>query len=103
MEIHGEIGGGLSIQHGHGTVILCEYAGKNLSVWQGVTIGKNHGKMPRIGDNVSIYTNAVVIGNITIGNNVDIAAGAVVRKDVPDNCIVYGNPAEIRKKDIMKK
>lgn len=32
---------------------------------------------------------------MTIGNNVVIAAGAVVTKDVPDNCLVGGVPAKV--------
>lgn len=32
---------------------------------------------------------------VTIGNNVVIAAGAVVTKDVPDNCVVGGVPAKM--------
>ena len=32
---------------------------------------------------------------MTIGNNVVVAAGAVVTKDVPDNCVVGGVPAKI--------
>ena len=39
----------------------------------------------------------VIIGNITIGNNVTIGAGSVVVKDVPDNAVVVGNPAKIVK------
>lgn len=47
---------------------------------------------------MSVYANAVVVGNITIGNNVSIGAGAVVTKPVPDNCTVVGNPMRIIKK-----
>ena len=43
--------------------------------------------------------NVVVIGGVRIGNNVNIGAGAVVTKDVPDNCTVIGNPARIIFKD----
>ena len=34
---------------------------------------------------------------VTIGNNVIIAAGAVVTKDIPDNVVVAGNPAKVIK------
>lgn len=37
------------------------------------------------------------MGPVKIGNNVTIAAGAVVVKDVPDNAVVGGNPAKILK------
>ena len=37
---------------------------------------------------------------VTIGNNVVVAAGAVVVKDVPDNVVVGGNPAKIIKENI---
>jgi serine acetyltransferase len=38
-----------------------------------------------------------VLGKISIGNNVKIGAGSVVVKDIPDNCVVVGNPAKIVK------
>lgn len=41
--------------------------------------------------------NAVIIGNITIGENSTIAAGAIITKDVPSNSIVMGNNIIIRK------
>ena len=93
-----DIGGGLVCYHGHGTVINANKIGENLSVWQGVTIGKNikSEQAPIIGNNVSIYTNAVVAGDITIGDNVKIGAGAVVLKDVPNNSLVFGNPCVIK-------
>ena len=103
MEVLGEIGEGLVIYHGHGTVIAPYRIGKNFSVYQGVTIGRNAKpgreiNNPIIGDNVTIFTNAVVAGGITIGDNVTIGAGAVVMKDVPANSIVMGNPCVIREK-----
>lgn len=50
---------------------------------------------PILGNNVDIYANAVIFGGIKIGNNVKIGAGAVVNKDIPDNCTVIGNPLRI--------
>jgi len=47
-----------------------------------------------IGNDVWIGGNATILPGVTIGNNVVIAAGAVVTKDVPDNCVVGGIPAK---------
>ena len=50
-----------------------------------------------IGDDVWIGANAVILPGVTIGRHVVIAAGAVVTKDVPDNCVVGGVPAKVLK------
>ena len=50
-----------------------------------------------IGDNVWIGDKAAILSGVHIGNNVIIAANAVVTKDVPDNCVVGGVPAVIIK------
>lgn len=64
--------------------------------------GRKHNTKPTIGNNVTIYTGAVVVGEITIGDNVKIAANTVVIKSVPSNCTVAGNPAYIVKRDGQK-
>lgn len=74
--------------------------GKNVSIHQGVTIGrvfagKNAG-VPTIGDNVVIFAGAKLLGRINIGDN------AVVIKDVPANCIVAGAPAKVISEDSRK-
>ncbi|MCV3763500.1 sugar O-acetyltransferase [Companilactobacillus farciminis] len=51
-----------------------------------------------IGNDVWIGGNCTIIGGVHIGNNVIVGAGAVVVKDVPDNCVVGGVPAKIIKK-----
>jgi acetyltransferase-like isoleucine patch superfamily enzyme len=51
-----------------------------------------------IGEGCFIGSGAIIIGPISIGNNVIIASGSVVYKDIPDSCLVGGNPAEIKKK-----
>ena len=51
----------------------------------------------KIGDNVWIGMNAVLLPGISIGNNVAIGANAIVTKDLPDNVIAVGNPCRILK------
>lgn len=95
-----EIGEGLYLGHWGALVINPNVKiGKNCNIAQGVTIGQaNRGKnagFPVIGDEVWIGANAVIVGNIRIGDNVLIAPNAYVNTDVPPNSIVIGNPAQI--------
>lgn len=89
------IGGGINVHHGWATIVLADNIGRNFSVYQNVTVGYGKGGKPSIGNNVTIYTGAVVVGKITIGDNVRIAANSMVRKDIPAGSLVYGNPAVI--------
>lgn len=50
-----------------------------------------------IGDNVWFGNRVIVVGNVTIGEGVIVAAGSVVTKDVPPCAIVGGNPAQVIK------
>lgn len=54
------------------------------------TTGATHKGRPTIRHNVSLGASVTIIGNIVV-----VGAGSVVVKDVPDNCIVAGNPAKI--------
>ncbi|MCX5844422.1 MAG: serine acetyltransferase, partial [Deltaproteobacteria bacterium] len=82
-------------------ITIAEYAtiGNNVNVNHGAVIGRtNRGNkkgVPTIGDCVWIGTNAVVVGNIIIGNNALIAPLSHVNFDVPENAVVAGNPAKI--------
>jgi acetyltransferase-like isoleucine patch superfamily enzyme len=57
------------------------------------------GKPILIKKNAWIGAAATILPGITVGENSIVAAGAIVTKDVPDNCIVAGNPAK-KMKDI---
>lgn len=49
----------------------------------------------KVGNNTFIGTNALLLPNTQIGSNCVIGAGSVVRGRIPDNSVVFGNPAEI--------
>ena len=49
----------------------------------------------KIGSNVYIGTNSLIMPGITVGDNVLIAAGSVVTHSVPSNVVIGGNPAHI--------
>lgn len=51
----------------------------------------------KIGNYCNLGTNALILPKIKIGDNVIVGAGAVVTKDMPDNCLIMGMPAAIRK------
>ncbi len=50
-----------------------------------------------IGSFTHIATGAIIFPDVKIGNNVVVAAGSVVRESIPDNVMVAGSPASIRK------
>jgi acetyltransferase-like isoleucine patch superfamily enzyme len=49
----------------------------------------------KIGDDVFIGINAIIMPGVTIGSRVVVGAGAVVTRDIPDGVVVAGNPARI--------
>lgn len=91
-----KIGYGLYLGHCVGIVVSCNAViGNNVNLSHFVSIGGVEGKAPIIGDNVYIGPNVSLIGDVRIGNNVTIGAGAVVTKNIPDNVTVAGVPAKI--------
>ncbi|MDR0983649.1 MAG: serine O-acetyltransferase, partial [Ruminococcus sp.] len=75
-------------------------------IYQGVTLGgtgKDKGKRhPTLGNNVMVGAGARVLGGFKVGDNVKIAANAVVLREVPPNSTAVGVPAKIVKKNGRK-
>lgn len=83
------------VAHPYATILNADSIGDNFSCRHCTTLGAKFDGRPQIGDNVTLGANVTIIGKVHIGNNVVVGAGSVVVKDVPDNCIVAGNPAKI--------
>lgn len=98
IDINTKIDGGLHLAHPYSTILNAESIGSNVYLNHMVTVGEKNGLKPIIRNNVELHAGCIVIGGITIGENVIIGAGAVVVKDVPANCIVVGNPGRILEK-----
>lgn len=100
--IEGIGGGCFCLNHPYATVLSARKIGCNFTFSQLTTLGnKRNGRndlVPTIGDNVTLCANVTIVGDVRIGNNVVVGAGSVVVKDIPDNCIVVGNPARIIEK-----
>lgn len=95
--------------NGLGTVINQEVIiGNSVKIYQNVTLGSNkkmvNGTMvnegaPKIKDGVTIFTGAVVVGDVIIGENSVIGANVVVTEDISPNTIVFSSKAHVKKKD----
>lgn len=102
IEIHpgAVIGRRLFIDHGMG-IVIGETAtiGDDCTIYHGVTLGgtgkdklKRH---PDLGNNVMVGCGAKVLGPIKIGDNVKIGANAVVISDLPNDVTIVGVPGKI--------
>lgn len=68
---------------------------ENVTIQHHVCVGKNNHGVPHVRGGVFIGAGAMILGDIEIGKNAVIGAGAVVTKSVPANTTVVGNPARI--------
>lgn len=93
-----QIGDSFYIGHFGGIILNAKTSiGNNCNISQGVTIGvsgqgDNRG-VPKIGNNVYIGANAVIVGNIVVEDNVLIAACSLVNTNVISNSVMLGVPA----------
>lgn len=100
INIGAEIGAGTMIDMG---AILGGRAtvGKNSHIGAGAVLAgviePASADPVRIGDNVLVGANAVVIEGVQVGNGSVVAAGAIVTQDVPENVVVAGVPARVIK------
>ncbi len=119
IDIHpgAKIGTSFFIDHGTGVVIgETAVLGNNVKLYQGVTLGalsfpkdacgqllRGTKRHPTIEDNVTIYANATILGDITIGENSTIAASAWITEDIPRNSRVMTVRPEITIKQKLPK
>lgn len=92
------IGAGLALPHPVGIVLGDAVLGEGVTIYQNVTIGqasKETAVFPRVGNGVTIYAGAVLIGDIEIGDCAVVGANSVVIASVPANAHVAGNPAKL--------
>lgn len=94
-------GKGLRIYH-YGNIIVNGKAriGDYATIYPGALIGAKGNCFPTIGNHCFIGAGSKILGGVKIGNNVTIAPNAIVVKDIPDNAIVGGVPAKIIKMKI---
>lgn len=102
IEIHpgAKIGKRLFIDHGMGIVIgETTTIGDNCTIYHGVTLGgtgkDKYKRHPDLGNHVIVGCGAKVLGPIKIGDNVKIGANSVVLKEIPDNVTVVGIPGKV--------
>ena len=94
-----KVGRRFTIEHFGGIVVSGDASfGDDVIIRNGVTVGLRHTGVrgsPTIGNRVDIGAGAKLLGPIEIGDDVAIGANAVVIKDVPANSIAVGVPARI--------
>jgi len=104
VEIHpgAQIGRRFFIDHGMGVVIgATAVVGDDVMLYHGVTLGgrslaRGTKRHPTVGDRVTIGAGARVLGDIVIGDDVQIGANSVVVKPVPAGAVATGIPARVR-------
>ncbi|MES1195332.1 MAG: acyltransferase, partial [Steroidobacter sp.] len=80
---------------GHNVSLITGTHDMQQRLQQRMTAVPHAGRDIRIGQGVWIGSNAIVLGPCRIGDHAVIAAGSLVRGDVPENAVVAGVPARV--------
>lgn len=89
----------MCVVHGGSVYLNCKIIGKNFTVYPSVMLGPSKKGIPSVGNNVIIYTGAVISGDVYIGDNCIIAANSVVLSDCEALWMYAGIPAKKNKKN----
>ena len=116
IDIHpgATLGKGIFIDHGTGVVIgETAVLGNNVRIYQGVTLGavsfpknacgvliKGLRRHPTIGNNVTIYSGASVLGDITIGDDSVVGGNVWLTESLPAGTKITALPPEHRRKSL---
>ncbi len=109
IEIHpgAQIGNRVLIDHGMGVVIgETAEVGDDCVLYQGVTLGagsearggattRGTKRHPTLGKGVIVGSGAEIQGAVTVGDNVRVASGSIVLRDVPPDSVVVGVPGRV--------
>ncbi len=96
--VKADFGPGFVVMHSVGVVVNSKVvAGSNLTLEGGVVIGDEKGQSPVLGDQLFIGSGAKIIGGVRIGNNVKIGANAVVVHSIDSDSTAVGIPAKASK------
>ena len=97
-----DVGSGVFFAHPVGTVVGASRVGRNVTFFQGVTVGAKVPDMrfdpalrPIIGDSVVLGAGCKVLGGVELGEGVKVGANAVVLQSIAPNATVAGVPARV--------
>ncbi|MGD1823054.1 MAG: serine O-acetyltransferase EpsC [Pleomorphochaeta sp.] len=111
-----KIGNYFFIDHGTGVVIgQTTVIGDNVKIYQGVTLGalsfpkdasgkiiKGAKRHPTLEDNVTIYANATILGDVKIGKDCIIGSSVWIKEDVPESTMVLLQEPKTNHREIKK-
>ena len=112
IDIHpgAQIGRSFFIDHGTGVVIgETTIIGDNCKLYQGVTLGapsfphdeegqiiRKYKRHPTLEDDVIVYSNATILGNVTVGKGVTVGGNVFLTRSVPPGCTVSLKPFDLK-------